>query len=285
MKRIYGFLLVVASAAGFGAMPIFARYAYAAGIDPVSLLFFRFLIAAICMGAILFFKKSALPTGRSFLVLVLMGMLGYAGQSFSYFTALTLIPASLVAILLYLYPVLVTILSTLLFKEPLSAGKLLALVMAMGGTVLVIGLQTGSALPGIAWGLCAALIYSGYIIIGSRVMRVAEPLAGSTVVIAAAALALGGVAYARGLVVPQTMVGWVSVVFIAVCSTAVAIATFFYGLKYIGPVDASLISTFEPVTTIILASALLGEHITALQVVGIVLILSAVIVLARQRAA
>jgi drug/metabolite transporter (DMT)-like permease len=112
-----------------------------------------------------------------------------------------------------------------------------------------------------------------------------HPLAGSTVVIAAAALTLGGVAYARGLVVPQTTVGWVSVVFIAVCSTAVAIATFFYGLKYIGPVDASLISTFEPVTTIILASALLGEHITALQVVGIVLILSAVILLARQRAA
>jgi drug/metabolite transporter (DMT)-like permease len=280
MQKVYGFGLVLISAVAFGAMPIFARFAYAAGSDPITLLFFRFSIGALCMAALLLIKGASFPRGRVLVILLLMGLLGYAGQSISYFTALTLIPAGLVAILLYLYPILVMILSVLFFKERVSACKLLALIMALSGTVLVIGLQIGGSPAGIAWGLGAALIYSLYIVTGATVMRRAEPLTASMVIMTGAAFSLAVMTSVRGIHLPRTAPGWFWVICIAVLCTAMAISFFFGGMKVIGAVDASLVSTFEPVTTVILAFAFLGERIGVLQLVGMLLILCAATLLA-----
>jgi drug/metabolite transporter (DMT)-like permease len=280
MQKIYGFGLVLISAVAFGAMPIFARFAYAAGSDPISLLFFRFLIGALCMVALLLIKGASFPRGRVLMILVLMGMLGYAGQSFCYFTALTLIPAGLVAILLYLYPIMVMILSVLFFKEKVSAGKLLALILALSGTVLVIGVQIGGSPVGIAWGLGAAMIYSLYIVTGATVLRGTEPLTASMVIMAGAAFSLALMTFVQGIHLPRTASGWIWVICIGVLCTAIAISLFFGGMKVIGAVDASLVSTFEPVTTVVLAFALLEEGIGAFQLVGMGLILSAATLLA-----
>ena len=282
MRRAHGFGLVLVSAAAFGAMPIFARLAYAAGSDPISLLFFRFLIGALCMAALVRIKGVPFPRGRALATLVLMGLIGYAGQSLSYFTALTLIPAGMVAILLYLYPVLVMILSVILFREPVSAGKLLALILALSGTILVIGLQSGGSPAGIAWGLGAAMIYSLYIVAGATVMRGADPLSASAVIMAGAALSLALISFAHGIHVPRTFSGWIWIACIAVFCTAMAISFFFGGMKVIGAVDASLVSTFEPMITVILAFAFLEERIGWLQVAGMLLILGAAALLALQ---
>ncbi len=280
MHRIYGFCLVLVSAAAFGAMPIFARFAYAAGSDPVSLLFFRFLIGALCMAAVLRIKNVPFPRGRICVILFLMGFLGYAGQSTAYFTALTLIPAGLVAILLYLYPIMVMIMSVLFLNERASAYKLLALIMALGGTGMVIGLTSGGSTTGIVWALGAALIYSLYIVTGATVMRGSEPFSAAAVIMAGAAASLALMAFWRGLNVPRVPSGWIWVACIGVLCTALAISFFFGGMKAIGAVDASLISTFEPVTTVVLACAFLGERIGPLQIAGMVLILCAAALLA-----
>ena len=282
MNRFYGYLMVIISAAAFGAMPIFARYTYASGVDPISLLFFRFFIGAICMAVFLRLKKSPLPRGRDLVILILMGFVGYAGQSISYFTALIYIPAGLVAILLYLYPMIVTVLSVLFLKEKLSAQKLVALAMALAGTMMVVGLEFGGSAKGILWGVSAAFIYSCYIIAGTKAMRDSEPVASATVVIAAAAVSIGCLAFTRGLHLPGNLAGWCCTGTIAVVCTAIAIVAFFSGLKLIGPVDASLISTFEPVTTVVLAFMFLGEHIAFVQILGMMAILTAACLLARQ---
>jgi uncharacterized membrane protein len=156
------------------------------------------------------------------------------------FTALTLIPAGLVAILLYLYPIMVMILSVLFFKEKVSAGKLLALILALSGTVLVIGLQIGGSPVGIAWGLGAAMIYSLYIVTGATVLRGTEPLTASMVIMAGAAFSLALMTFVQGIHLPRTAPGWIWVICIGVLCTAIAISLFFGGMKVIGAVDASL---------------------------------------------
>ena len=80
---------------------------------------------------------------------------------------------------------------------------------------------------------------------------------------------------------PQSAAGWAAVAGIALVSTVAAITLFFAGLARIGPTQASTLSTIEPVFTIVLAALLLGERIEMIQAIGGVLILGAVVMLAR----
>src|SRR5688572_1272375 len=107
-----GFLLVLLSAAAYGLQPVLAKLAYAEGVQTLTLLTLRFSIAALFMWAIWgyrFRRGERADIRRAVLVpLILMGGVGFVGQSFAYFTATSLISASAVALLLYIYPPLVT---------------------------------------------------------------------------------------------------------------------------------------------------------------------------------
>ncbi len=90
MRHLYGIGLILISATAFGTMAIFARIAYAAGADPLSVLFLRFALAASMLALLLRARKLAFPRRRVLRNLILMGSIGYVGQSLAYFTALTL---------------------------------------------------------------------------------------------------------------------------------------------------------------------------------------------------
>ncbi|MGI8686545.1 MAG: DMT family transporter [Acidimicrobiales bacterium] len=132
--RASGVGLIAVSAASFGAMAIFARLAYDGGADITAVLFLRFAIAAPCMAVLLRLRGQPWPRGRVLAGLVAMGGIGYVGQSLSYFTALTLASASLVALLLYAYPAIVTVLSAVLFGVRLTPVRIGAPVLALAGT-------------------------------------------------------------------------------------------------------------------------------------------------------
>ena len=137
--HVVGTLYILASALCFGSMAIFARMAYASGVDIPTLLLLRFSVASILMWGMLLLKRMRLPKGRGMIILVAMGAVGYAGQAFSFFTALTYASAGLVALLLYTYPAIVTILARLVFKHPLTRIQITAVAIALAGTVFIIG--------------------------------------------------------------------------------------------------------------------------------------------------
>jgi drug/metabolite transporter (DMT)-like permease len=145
---------------GFGAMPIFARFAYAEGVDLPSMLFLRFALAGALMEVIMFARGSHWPRGRNLWLLVAMEALGYAGQAFCYFAALQYASAELTALLLYLNPMIVTLLFALISGRRLSHRRLLAVLAALSGTGLAVGGNLAGSLPGIVLGIGAALIFS-----------------------------------------------------------------------------------------------------------------------------
>lgn len=287
--RAIGIAFIVASALAFGAMAIMARVAYADGADTATLLALRFTLAAACLVAIARARRVRFPRGRDLAIVAALGGAGYGGQAATFFTALTLAPAGLVALLLYLHPALVAVLATLFLHERMSAVKLVALVVALAGMTLTVApALTGSGtsdfphLPlGIVLGLAAAAIYSVYIVVGTRLTERVAPLALSTVVVASAAAVFVAVAAVKGPTLPQSVAGWAAVAGIALVSTVAAITLFFAGLARIGPTQASTLSTIEPVFTILLAASLLGERFEMIQAIGGVLILGAVVLLAR----
>ena len=277
-NRWVGLLLIVISAAAFGTLPIFTRLAYAAGADPTTVLLLRFAIAAGVMILVMVVRRIRFPSGRVLLGLVLMGGLGYVGQSLSYFTALTMVSAGLVALLLYLYPAIVTVLSAILFKERLTPVKVGALLLALVGTALTVQPGGGGRTLGIIFGIAAAVIYSIYILVGSHLMPRTGAIASSTTVMLAAAIVYLAIVGVHGPIFPRTTPGWIAILAIALVSTVLPIVTFFAGLSRVGPTRASTISTFEPVVTVVLAALILGENINALQLIGGFLILVAAVI-------
>jgi drug/metabolite transporter (DMT)-like permease len=284
MHYLIGVFLILISGSSFGTLAIFARLAYEDGVTPITLLFLRFGIASLCMLLLMWLKRIPIPHGWVLLGLALMGGIGYVGQALSYFTALTLIPAGLVALLLYLYPAIVTILAVIILKERISTWKIIALFIALGGTVLTIGPAGGGHLLGIIFGLGAAFIYSIYILVGSKITKQMTPVQSSTVVIVSAATVSSGLVAINGPAFPETASGWASIVAIALISTVLAIVTFFAGLERVGPTNASTLSTVEPAVTVVLAAMVLGETISFFRIIGGTMIVLAVIILARSEA-
>jgi len=284
-RAVTGVLFIALSSLGFSSMAVFARHAYAAGVDTATLLLLRFTLAGAILWVTAFARRRELPRGRALLVLAGMGAVGYAGQAFSFFTALSLGSAGLAALLLYTYPALVAILSRLILRHPLTRVQLGAIAMALAGSALTIGRAPDGTALGVFFGLLAALIYAGYILTGSRLPAGGSASASSAIVISAAAAVYGVVGLTRGLHLPQTAAGWLAIAAIAVLGTAVAIAFFLAGLDRLGPVRASVYSTLEPVFTLLLAGLFLGEAITPLRAAGGALILAAVVILARVDAA
>ncbi|HRI93143.1 MAG TPA: EamA family transporter, partial [Accumulibacter sp.] len=114
-------------------MPIFGKLAYADGVDVPSLLFLRFGLAGALMVVVMRVRGMAWPRGRTLWLLAAMGGLGYVGQSFCYFAALQYASAGLTALLLYLYPAIVTVLSAVLARRRLSGLRMLAVVATLFG--------------------------------------------------------------------------------------------------------------------------------------------------------
>lgn len=278
------------SAACFGTLAIFTLIAYDSGAGVLAVLALRFALAAPVLHLLVRARRQTLPRGRSLLVLLALGGVGYVGQSLAYVSALTLVPASLVALLLYTYPGFVTILSVVSGRERWSGSRLLALALATVGAVLVIGgapsAASGAELAlGGGLAITAALIYSGYIVLSEGPTGRAGALPSGAVITSAAAGVFTVAAVLTGADLPGTTMGWLAVTRMALVSTVLAIVAFFAGLARLGPSSTATLSTLEPVVTVVLAAVVLSQAFTAGQVAGGALILTAVLVLVRHSTA
>ncbi len=270
--QLQGALLVAASAAAFGALPIFARLAYAAGVDLYGVLVPRFAIGAAVLALTALARGARWPRGRTLAAVLAMGALGYTGQSFLYFSALKHADAGLVALLLYSFPFIVAVLAAVFLGERLDAARVGALLLASAGLAMTIGGGRGTPL-GIALVLGAALVYAVYIVVGTSVLRDVDPMAGAAVICAGAAAGCGLLAGAGAMVgeaprFPASANGWLPVVALSLVGTALAIAAFFAGLRRLGATLTSVISTLEPVVSVLLAALVLGEQVSPLQALG-----------------
>jgi drug/metabolite transporter (DMT)-like permease len=282
MNRLLGVTFIAISAASFGTLAIFGRYAYANGLDTFTLLFLRFTFSAILMAGMLIIRHESLPRGRTLARLIGMGALGYVGQSFCYLTAIKYASAGLVALLLYLYPTFVGILSVIFLKDRLNRLKVIALGLATLGAALTTNPQGGQWV-GILLALSAAVIYSVYIIVGAGVMQQVSAVQSSVVIFASAGLVFGFLTAINGPHWPVTSAGWLAVAGVTIIATVVAVVSFLAGLKLIGPTDASMLSTLEPVVTVLLAAILFGETLQPITLIGGGLILAAVLLLTRSQ--
>ncbi len=272
-------------------MPIFARLAYADGAATTTVLFLRFTLAGGLLLVYMLASGTPFPRGRTLLSLALLGIFGYVGQSLAYFTALSLAPASLVVLLLYLSPVIVMVGSFFFFRERVTRAKVFALALALTGAVVMISQSGQDSSPsgglgstiglGIALGIFAATAGAIYVLAGSRVLQTIPTVPAMTVIINATGAAYTVIAAAQGFHFPAHLHGYAAILGLATISTVIAIGAFLAGLQRVGPSNASTLGVLEPVTTVALAAIILGETLRAEQIIGGILIGAAVVMISR----
>lgn len=270
-----GVLLVLVSTLAYGTLPILGKAAYAAGVRVEPLLAWRFVLAALML---------ALPTGtptprlpfRKRLVLWALGVL-FVGNALAYFKALETVPAATVALVVFTYPVIVTLLSGLFGLDPLTVRGLASAALAVAGCALTVGLGAGRAGLGVLYAFVSAVIYATYVVLSSRLTAGVPSLITALHLAQAAGLVCTGWALTRGGIgLPPSPAAWGAVVGLALIPTVVALRTFLAGLSRIGPARASVLSSMEVVVTMTLAVFVLGERLGPRQWAGAALIISAV---------
>jgi drug/metabolite transporter (DMT)-like permease len=301
-RRIEGIVLVAVSACAFGSGGLFAAPVYATGVDWMTLLAWRFVFGAAVLWAWVLLSAGRrglllTVTRREALVTLGLGVL-YVGNSGTYFWALETVPVSLAALIIYIYPAVVAVLSIRWARRLPGKRPWIALAVALTGVVLAIGGIPATEVPplfGLALIVASPLIYSVWIVLAARFSgehrRTGAAAAGagaddaSVVAMPVMLLATLAVYWAAALgtgrpVLPAQIPAeaWPGLLGVGVVSTAVAVQTFYAGARRIGAAQASLVSTIEPVWTISLAALLLGQSLTPMQAVGAVLVIVGVVI-------
>lgn len=277
-----GTLMILTSAAGFATLAIFIKYAYAAGANMLTILSIRFSLAAFLIWLVLKWRGLSLQVDKDMLIkLCLMGIAGYGSMSMLFAGSLQYLPASLTAMLLYTYPALVCILSFLLGDETFTWQKGSSLAVCFIGLFMVLGVSFADIHPlGVALGLGSSLIYSCYLIAGNRLLKNVSSLVATLYICLSSGLCFLLFSLATGsFMFSLPPAGWLSIAGITFFATVIAMLFLFAGMSIVGASNASIVSTTEPVITVLLSVALLGEKITPWQASGGILILIGIIIL------
>ncbi|HTQ79205.1 MAG TPA: DMT family transporter [Thermoanaerobaculia bacterium] len=283
---VTGTLLVVLSAACFGANSILTVIATRAGVPLVAVLFWRYGLAAPMLAAVALLsgrRRLALPPGR-LLPLLLVGGGGQALLIFLALSALDWVSAATMGFLFYTYPVWVAVFAVVRGSEPFDRLRALALALSFAGIVLMVGAPGTAALrpAGVALALGAAVVYALYIPLIGRLQSGIDPATASTYVVLAASAIFGAAGLATGrfrLALPPQ--GWGAVVALALVSTTLGFIAFLKGLSALGPVRTAIISTVEPFWIAVLGALVLSQPMTLATLGGGALIAAAVVLLQR----
>ncbi|MEA2340240.1 MAG: hypothetical protein QOG11_317 [Solirubrobacteraceae bacterium] len=287
-----GVALCLLSCLGFGAMAIIAKDAYAAGAGVLTLLSVRFALAAGALWAIVGLRRGPRGAGprarprRSLGLALALGAGVYAVEAGLFYAALSRMDASVTELLLYGYPGIVLAAAALLGRERVSAQRAGALGVALGGVALVMLGGAGGALDplGVVLALGAAVAYAGYVLAADHLGGDLEPLELAALIATGAAAALAVAGLASGSLHPEALGlrAWADAAALAALCTVLPMVTLYAGLRRVGPATASIVSCAEPVLTVALAVALLGERLGPVQAVGGALVVLAVLLLQRR---
>jgi drug/metabolite transporter (DMT)-like permease len=281
-------LFILISAILYGVSPILAKVAFGYGVPPLTLLALRSTVAAACLWLGLLVTRTPVRLPRSALVsLLAIGGTLLPVQVFSYFWALRYLPASSASVIANSAPLHVAWMGWLFLGERLRRDETAVLGAVALGAVLVAG-QTPhvrGGLPLVALGV-GTLLSAVYIVVARRLMRDVLPLAAMAVLLPVSAC----VYWSVGLVTRQLMFTFPLPAFLAVLGSALtAVLTapllVLTGLRTITAARAAMLGMLEPVITVGLSILLLGDFMTPLRAVGIVIVISGIAVLHVRRPA
>ncbi len=270
-----GSIFVFISAFMYATLPILTKLAFQYGLTPSAAIFYRYLFAFILLFLYLKLWKKE-PVIAPSLKVILQGLFLVAG-SVLFFYALQYIAASIGSIIFFTHPIIVAFLAILIYKENLNLKLAAGLLLALAGIILVSGIFSTSVTItpfGLMLAMISSICYACFALLGQYNVANASPFALTATFTLTGALIVPLVFFRdlhfiTSLTWPQVLI----CLAMALLNTVLSISFYLKGMKLIGATRASLISSLEPVITVILAMLLLNEVLSPLEAAGAVLVL------------
>lgn len=287
MKRIYGIIYALLSSAAFGFMPIFAKELYNNGVNTLTVLSLRFLLAALLLLIYFLSAKINFRVNKSqLIILFLIGIVGYTATGLTLFFSYNYISVGMATTMHFIYPAVVIILNYSIYKESLTKFKVLALLLSMTGVYILIGIKTqGLNLGGAILAMVSGFTYAGCVMgMNHKEVKKLSNLVTVFYFSLSAGTTLLLITLFRGqLSFIINSYSLISITGISLVSTIISIGLFVKALKIIGSSSTSILGTFEPIVSIIMGIILFKEKITLTLAIGTILILASVVILAKER--
>jgi drug/metabolite transporter (DMT)-like permease len=282
-RSLNGYLLVLGSALLLGTLGIFSKLFYDAGGEPFTLLFLRFAGGGPILLLIVLARRERWPPREAAARGAALGALQLAVAAVL-FEGFARAPVALVILLFFIYPLLVVIGAALLFREELGPGRILVLALGTAGVALTVGTPESANTTGIVLGLIAGVGVAALILCARHLLTAHRipPLVLAGLMFTSPLVVLFPWAAIRGIDLSLSAEAWAAALGAVLVSTVIAISLFYTGVKLVGAGTASLLGVGEPLAGVMLAYAVLGESLSALQLLGGLLIVGAVALLGVQ---
>lgn len=279
-EKAKGYILGIIAAATYGMNPLFTLPLYQAGMNPDSVLFFRYLLALPVLGFIMRVKGLGFKVQRAqVLPLSAAGVL-VALSSLTLFQSYNYMDAGIASTLLFVYPVIVALMMALFFRERLTGKTLLCILFAAGGVALLCRNGEGAtlSLTGSLLAMVSALSYAAYLVGVSQSSLKNMPTLTVTchVLFFGLFLFVFRLVFQEPLCIPQAWYLWVNLLALAVFPTAVSFLCTNSAIQYIGSTPVAILGALEPVTAIFFGITVFGETLTFRESVGLAMIIIAV---------
>lgn len=281
MNRVRGLLYGVISSSTFGLIPLFALPAIQRGIGVDSVMVYRFGISALVLGIWLFFRKHDLRiTLKELLTLSWLGLF-YSLTALLLTTSYLYIPSGVATTIHFLYPVVVTLVMILFFKDKVSLSLVMATLMAVSGVYLLSNNGTGGSvgLQGLLLVLVTVLTYALYIVgVNKSCVHRMDGLKLTFYV-----LLIGAVVFSLQLLVkgerldpvPDWNTG-IYLILLALIPTLVSDFTLILSVQHVGSTTTAVLGCMEPLTAVAMGVLFLNEDLGFWQIVGMFIVLLAV---------
>ncbi len=280
--KTIGYILGGCAAASYGTNPLFALPLYAEGLSPDTVLFFRYLFAIPLLGIMLKTRGRNFRINRKDIFpLVAMGLL-VALSSLTLFESYNYMNVGIASTLLFIYPILVAVIMTAVFKERFTLQTALCLTGASAGIALLCIGEGGIVLSLTGTGLVflSSLSYAIYMVAVNhgRLKDVATLKVTFYVLLFGLGLFVIRLYAGSGLQIPplEKWHLWVNFAALAVFPTAISFLCTTAAVKYIGSTPTAILGALEPVTAVLIGIAVFGESITIRECLGFILIITSV---------
>lgn len=288
-ELVIGVVFALLAAVGFSAKAILVKLAYLDHVDAITLLALRMAFSVpFFIGVVLWSRlRHAEPMTRNDrLMVVALGFVGYYLSSYLDFLGLQYISAGLERLILFLYPTMTVVLSALIYKRAIGRITLAAMALCYAGIALVflhdVGMKQGGVVVlGATLVFCSTLSYSIYLVgAGHAISRIgAMRFTAYATLVASAASVLQFLVMRPLSALDLPLRVYELSIAMAVFSTVLPVFLLSFAIRRIGSGNTSLIGSIGPVSTILMAYVILGEHISLMQIAGSLLVLGGVLVI------
>jgi len=285
LTSLKGFALAAASAICYGTNPLGALHLYAQNYSPETVLFYRFFTAAILLFVVILAKGSHFKISfREFRALVAFGFL-FAVSSLTYYASFKYMDAGLASTLLFLYPLEVSVLMAVFFKERIKSWTIASIVVSMAGIALLYRGGDGVTLStiGLALVFASSLSYAIYIVMANRVnlQMGSVKMTFYAICFCLCFLLLYSVTLGSGFPPIFTQANsWGWGFMLGFVPTVLSLIFMVKAVKIIGSTSTAILGALEPVTAVAIGVTVFGETLTTRLIAGIILILGSVVLVA-----